>query len=375
VSNVQPYGEMRLIELNRLAVPGILDGLERAECARRFRTLLLPKKSASLQGGLGKATKAYNCMGETLCIKSISSVPHMGMSELERAQKFKKKVDVFRDEYDCHRRFLGVPGIAQVYGYGMYMGGPVMLMEWVEGISSRGLMPHTKHNGLLCAAFGACVAAVLACAYERDPQFVHRDISCRNVLLRCAQVGVGRQVQSRSFDVRLIDFGSSVCTGSFNGAEGGERAVGWRNATPEYAPPEMLTHSNPKLICLRYSQGIDVYALCSLLWELYTGQTPFRLSERGPSRFERYYQLKLSSTPIVPYGLERVQVEFLDMLMPGLEGLQVLRPSMRELWKTLVGYCGKLDGLAAARLQESLELSLRETRKPVRSGTTIVADG
>ena len=68
----------------------------------------------------------------------------------------------------------------------------------------------------------------------------------------------------------------------------------WRNGTPEYAAPEMLTRDVPGVAELRRSPSVDVYALCSVLYEMYSGRTPFDVAS---SPLASPYALKTEGEP------------------------------------------------------------------------------
>ena len=68
----------------------------------------------------------------------------------------------------------------------------------------------------------------------------------------------------------------------------------WRNGTPEYAAPEMLTRDVPGVAELRRSPSVDAYALCSVLYEMYSGRTPFDVAS---SPLASPYALKTEGEP------------------------------------------------------------------------------
>ncbi|MFR3451093.1 MAG: hypothetical protein ACLTSX_05145 [Collinsella sp.] len=67
-----------------------------------------------------------------------------------------------------------------------------------------------------------------------------------------------------------------------------------RRATPDYAPPEMLTGDLPDLVELRKSEKIDVYAAASVIFELACGLPPFELEGRAG---ESLYRIKMDEPP------------------------------------------------------------------------------
>ena len=110
--------------------------------------------------------------------------------------------------------------------------------------------------------------------------FVHRDISPSNVLIRTSHLSVAEQAEEGAFNLCLIDFGSSVQLDPAGGPGYTMRHAVLRRATPDYAPPEMLTDDLQNLAELRKSEKIDVYAASSVLFELVCGVPPFALEGR-----------------------------------------------------------------------------------------------
>lgn len=113
--------------------------------------------------------------------------------------------------------------------------------------------------------------------------FVHRDISPANIMVRTARLPLDRQLAEGTFDLCLIDFGSSLAlepasavAGTGGKASFTERYATLRRATVAYAPPEMLTDDIPDLRALRMSPAIDVYAAASTVYELIAGRRAIR---------------------------------------------------------------------------------------------------
>lgn len=375
-SALQQYGQRcRVLELDHLMAAGELDGDKRAVEARRLLTLLLIQGDENHTGGTGKALKVFNCFGEPICLKSLRPVMGYAGRTAERARVFEARSKAFALEYDCHSTLSGIPGIPVAYGYGSYGGGPVMLMEWVHGCSLRAaLLTRAQRlaHGLsmrLLSAVAAQVASVLCAARTRDPFFVHRDLSGMNVLLSTSQESLEQQVASCIFDMRLIDFGSAMSKSIVSAREGagaGAQRI-WRNATPEYAPPEMLTHRDPELVELRGSAAIDVYELCSVLYELYCGMTPYRLSVTKP---EAAYLFKLENRPPAPQLHRRADAAFVELVMRGLEAEQALRPSIEELRAGMVEVCRAHDAELADALEARHAAALEIARAIPSPGIT-----
>ena len=134
--------------------------------------------------------------------------------------------------------------------------------------------------------------------------FVHRDISPANIMVRTARLPLDRQLAEGTFDLCLIDFGSSLAlepasavAGTGGKASFTERYATLRRATVAYAPPEMLTDDIPDLRALRMSPAIDVYAAASTVYELIAGIAPY---EAAPSTSGTSVRAKRRATSRAP---------------------------------------------------------------------------
>lgn len=155
-------------------------------------------------------------------------------------------------------------------------------MEWVEGVtlSVAARMLSVDEAGrvapLVAARIGRDLADLLTRLDLVGDGFVHRDISPSNILVRTAHLSVTEQAADGAFDLCLIDFGSSVHLDPMGAPGYTMRYATLRRATPDYAPPEMLTGDLPNLVELRKSEKIDVYAAASVIFELACGLPPLR---------------------------------------------------------------------------------------------------
>ncbi len=216
-------------------------------------------------------------------------------------------------------------GFPKTYGYGYAGNTPVILMEWIEGLPLRDAaaeLTDPAEGGRIpantVAAIGKRLGEILLSTQKLDAPFVHRDISLRNIIIRTTRRPLAQQIARCSFDLCLVDLGSSSIKRSdpsFTMPTGI-----WRNGTPELAP-------------LRTSPSIDTYELCSVLYTLYAGHTPYRLNEHMD---QSPYLYKIEHEPELLEARLPGDQKLVDVIMSGIHNEQ----SQRAPLSTIVG---KLD--------------------------------
>jgi eukaryotic-like serine/threonine-protein kinase len=151
-----------------------------------------------------------------------------------------------------------------------------MVMEWAEGRLLREILRDEKK---LAPERAVKIALEVAEALEYIHQHgvVHRDLKPENIMV------------DRENGVKLIDFGIA-------GSEGSRRLT-FANlsqvmGTPDYISPEQVKGK-------RGDGRSDVYALGVMLYEMLTGQTPFR----GPNAFAIMND-RLINNPVPPREID-----------------------------------------------------------------------
>lgn len=304
---------------------------------RRF-TMLFADDATMRRGGIGRVTRAVNAQGEAVALKQLilptrdefdDDVAHEAL-----VTKFKA---AFREEYECHRALSGLKGFPRLYGWGEVDGVPAIVMEWVEGETLARLRPRLavddagRLSPLVAARLGRDLFDLLCRMSLVGEGFVHRDISPANIMVRTARLPLDRQLAEGTFDLCLIDFGSSLALepASAVAGTGGkesftERYATLRRATVAYAPPEMLTDDIADLRVLRMSPAIDVYAAASTVYELIAGVAPYEVapgasgtsgSRKKTRGIASPYRLKMDARPDYPAGAHA----------PGCDLTQLLR--------------------------------------------------
>ena len=159
--------------------------------------------------------------------------------------------DRFRAEIKLARRVTHA-NVCRIHDYGEDGDRRFICMELIEG---RNLRDALAAQGPLGAAEACVIALQAAAALEaiHERGIVHRDVKPANLL------------QDASGRVYVTDFG--VATGGGPGTAG--LAAGYVAGTPEYMSPEQAQG-------LRLDPRSDLYALGVVLYEMLTGQVPFR---------------------------------------------------------------------------------------------------
>ena len=301
---------------------------------RRF-AMLFADDATMRRGGIGRVTRAVNAQGEAVALKQLI-LPTRDEFDDDAAYealvaKFKA---AFREEYECHRALSGLKGFPRLYGWGEVDGVPAIVMEWVEGETLARLRPRLavddagRLSPLVAARLGRDLFDLLCRMNLVGEGFVHRDISPANIMVRTARLPLDQQLAEGTFDLCLIDFGSSLAlepasavAGTGGKASFTERYSTLRRATVAYAPPEMLTDDIVDLRVLRMSPAIDVYAAASTVYELIAGVAPYEVapgasgSRKKTRDIASPYRLKMDTRPDYPVGAHA----------PGCDLTQLLR--------------------------------------------------
>jgi beta-lactam-binding protein with PASTA domain len=193
-------------------------------------------------------------------------------------------VERFRREATAAAR-LSHPGIVRIYDWGRDEDGSAyMAMELVEGQNLRQVLAAA---GRLRPEVAARVAEQVAAALEhaRRAGLVHRDVKPENILL------------SPDGSVKVADFGLARTLASSRATQAGV-VLG----TPHYLAPEQVEGREA-------DHRADVYALGVVLYEMLTGETPFRGDAPAAiayQRLERDVPAPSARVPGVPPALDDV---------------------------------------------------------------------
>ena len=197
----------------------------------------------------------------------------------------------FRARFFRERRILASldhPGLARFLDGGLLADGrPWFAMEYVDGedvisvAKTRSLRERLDLFQRICEA--------LEFAHQR--LIVHRDIKPQNVLI------------DKSGRARLLDFGvASILDDSDDGVH---TRTGGSPITLQYASPEQVTGS---LVAV----GSDVYQLGLLLYEILTGELPYRLDGQS---LQQAVQTICHESPLPPSAKARGIPQDLDAIV------------------------------------------------------------
>lgn len=156
------------------------------------------------------------------------------------------------------------PNIARLYDAGVTASGrPFIAMEFIDGLPIDAYVA-ARASGVedRLRLFLDVTSAV---AYAHGRLVVHRDLKPSNILV------------SQSGEVKLLDFGAAKLLGDDN-ASALTRLTG-RAMSPEYAAPEQIRNE-------QITVGTDVYSLGVVLYELLTGQRPYRMKRESAAALE-----------------------------------------------------------------------------------------
>ena len=324
--------DMNIIALSPFEPNAMFATSEDPDTIRRFTTLL---DCGAVGGGSHHLRKVANTEGETFALKTLWP---LDSREENGPAVTPSGIKTLTEEYRNLAAVSLLSGFAKTYGYGYTGNTPAILMEWIEGLPLRDAVAELTdpaEGGRIpantVAAIGKRLGEIILGAQKLDAPFVHRDLSLRNIIIRTTRRPLAQQIAHCSFDICLVDLGSSSIKRSdpsFTMSTGI-----WRNGTPEFAPPEMLSNDIPELAPLRTSPSIDTYELCSVLYTLYAGHTPYRLNEHLD---HSPYLYKIEHEPEPLEARVPGDQKLVDIIMSGIHNEQSQRAPLSTV-------TGKLD--------------------------------
>lgn len=239
---------------------------------------------------LGKQVDSYQILEE---------IGHGGMGTVYLASRadesFEKKVAIKlikrgMDTNAVLKRFvlerqilarLEHPNIANLLDGGSTPDGlPYLVMEYIEGEPITGFCAAQRFSiGERLELFRKVCSAV---SFAHQNLIVHRDIKPSNILV------------TADGTPKLLDFGiAKLLHPEWSPDMAEATATMFRVMTPEYASPEQIRG-------LPVTTSSDVYSLGVVLYELLTGERPFKIGSRLP---EEVAQIVLKEEPVKPSSI------------------------------------------------------------------------
>lgn len=206
-------------------------------------------------GGMGDVFLAEDLrLHRKVALKLVR--PGMGSTEIPQRFQYEERI----------LASLNHPNIAHLHGAGVTVNGtPFFVMEYVEGVPiDEFCRRENLHLRERLELFRKVCAAV---QYAHQHLIIHRDLKPSNILV----VPPG--------EPKLLDFGiAKLLESTDSAAEPTMTIVGLM--TPDYASPEQARGEN-------ITTASDVYSLGVLLYELLTGQRPYRTKTASPHEVVR----------------------------------------------------------------------------------------
>jgi len=199
------------------------------------------------KGGMGMVYKAHDHkLEETVAIKVLRSE---FANTQDMARRFRQEIKLARKV--THRN------VCRIHDYGEDGGLRYISMEFVDGKDLRQLA--REQGGFLPPdkAFEVAIQAADGLQAIHEVGIIHRDLKTTNIMR-----------DTRGL-VRLMDFG--IAKEGADRSGGGLTLQGHIMGTPEYMSPEQCLGDRSKI-----DHRSDIYALGIVVYEIFTGQVPFR---------------------------------------------------------------------------------------------------
>jgi serine/threonine-protein kinase len=209
------------------------------------------------RGGMGTVWLARRTEGLTRRVVALK-LPHPGMLHAEFAARMGRERDILES--------LAHPNIARLYDAGVTPAGqPYLALEYIDGVPIN-VYCDSKRLGVRerLRLFAQVLQAI---QHAHSHLVIHRDLKPANILVTGAGVAM------------VLDFGIAKLTVEGATAETALTQFGGRALTPDYASPEQIA-GQP------LTTASDVYSLAVILYELLTGERPYKLARGSAAALE-----------------------------------------------------------------------------------------
>jgi serine/threonine protein kinase/tetratricopeptide (TPR) repeat protein len=202
-------------------------------------------------GGMGEVYLARDPMlGRTVAIKLL---PTAFASDPDRLRRFQQEAQT--------SAALNHPRILAIHDVGQAGDQPFIVMEYVRGETLAAFLRHGRPSLARALEIGIEIADALAAAHSA--RIVHRDLKPANIMV----TGDGH--------IKVLDFGlakflwTDTSAPTLPGNARADTSTGHVLGTPGYMSPEQLFGD-------RVDERTDIYTLGVILFELVTGQRPYK---------------------------------------------------------------------------------------------------
>jgi len=215
------------------------------------------------------------------------------------------------------------PHIARLYDAGVDASGqPYLALEYVEG---EAIDAYCRGRALgIDARLALFVQVASAVAHAHAKLVLHRDLKPGNILV------------TADAQARLLDFGIAKLLQDDPPGDGALTQMAGRALTPDYAAPEQIL-GQPMTV------ASDVYSLGVVLFELLTGERPYRLAQDSPAALAdsiRAVRMPLPSTVATDPKAKRRLAGDLDTIV-----LKALKAAPAERYPTVNALIDDLERL------------------------------
>jgi len=209
------------------------------------------------RGGMGSVWLAERIDGR-LQRQVALKFPYAGPNQRQLAERLARERDILAR--------LEHPNIARLYDADVTpLGHPFLVLEYVDGVPINEYCD--QHRLTLRERLVLFLQVLGAMQYAHSHLVIHRDLKPSNILITTDRVA------------RLLDFGIAKLISAGEAKETALTQFGGRALTPDYASPEQI---GGQLI----TTASDVYSLGVLLYELLTGNRPYRLKRDSRASLE-----------------------------------------------------------------------------------------
>jgi serine/threonine-protein kinase len=224
------------------------------------------------------------------------------------------------------------PGLVQIYEFGQLDdGGPYIVMELLNGETLHSRMKKGAMLPETAMLISRQIASVLAAAHAK--KIIHRDLKPQNVMLIPDPDLPGGE------RVKVLDFGLAKIMEQTDGNT--LTSTGMIMGTPTYMAPEQCRSARD------VSDRSDVYALGVMLYEMISGQTPFKADSDAELMAAHMYKAPLRLRDKAP----TVMPELGALVEKMLTKKPTERPSAQEVASALAHFTGQRASAAVPILQ------------------------